>query len=74
MEILKGHSIKSQRGRPCKYPFEQLKAGYFIRISMDNASTENVSTALSNWKKRNAPTWNTSVVTVDGFIHVYRNN
>lgn len=77
IEKTKDIAKKAHAGRPQYYPFDQLNPGMHIKISFspeDNiklAATQ-VSSALSNYKRRHAPNWHTKVRREGFDVLVYR--
>lgn len=65
-------------GRPNKYQFHTLEPGGCLIIPVEKDDHHKylayrVSTALSNWKKRNdADEWVTAVRNTEEEVHVYR--
>lgn len=77
VEKTRGIVKKTGQGRPSYYPFDQLTPGTHIKITFspsDNIklAAMQVSSALSNYKRRNAPEWHTKVRREGFDIYVYR--
>lgn len=80
MELFKGiktNDISTGRGRPVKYPFDQLEPGCMLKVNIqsEQSNTVNlrkVSSALSNYKKKNGLDWPSACRIADGYIAVYR--
>lgn len=68
---------KSHDGRPPIYPFHELQPGTHIKLSFSpdddlKKAALQVSSAISNYKRRNAPNWHTKVRREGFDIYVYR--
>lgn len=69
--------IRPGSGRPAKYLFDNLHPGQCLTITFPEGSNmakeaSRVSTALSNWKRRNNPDWITAVRNTLQEVHVHR--